>query len=191
MSFMMAPARSQQGATGEGIGMTNAGSVADVIPKGYRLGQLGRFSPQQQQLFSQLFAHVSPDSYLSKLAGGDTSSLGPSEQMAWRDYQGALGNLASRFSGMGTGSRNSSAFQNLATQSAQDFATALQQQRADLQGKALKELFEMSNMLLGQQPSEKLLVQKQQKQPSFLQQLGLGLSGGLGSMVGSKLGQLF
>jgi hypothetical protein len=182
---MISPSPSMQGmraASGANVGPTSAGNI---IPKGHRLAQIGQFSPQQMQLFSELFSHVSPQSYLSRLATGEE---GADETSAWRDFQSALGGLSSRFSGMGTGAKQSSAFQNTLSQSASDFALALKNQRSDLQRNALKELFALSESLLGQRPSEQFLVQKQQKRPSFLQQLGLGAASGLSHAAGSAFG---
>jgi len=45
--------------------------AGEVIPKGFRAAQLQNFTPEQQKLFSRSFGHLAPDSYLSRLAGGD------------------------------------------------------------------------------------------------------------------------
>jgi len=168
------------------------------IPKGYKSGQMQQFTPEQMQLFQQLFSNVSPDSYLSKLAGGDQSLFEEMEAPAMRQFQGLQGGLASRFSGMGLGGRHSSGFQNTSTQAASDFAQNLQSQRQGLQMDAIKQLMGMSSDLLGQRPYEQFLVQKQQKSPlgGWGGALGAGL-GGLagflspmpgGAMAGAKLG---
>lgn len=175
MSMLPQPSPSRSGPAGNMVGMTQAGNK---IPKGYRLGQLQRFSPQQQQLFQDLFSHVGPQSYLQRLARGEE---GADEEGAWRDYQTALGGLASRFSGMGMGGKRSSAFQNLGTQSAEDFASTLADRRQGLQREALQELFQLSNLLLSQQPTEHMLAPKPEKRPSFLKQLGLSLIPGVSS----------
>ncbi len=75
------------------------GLSGDKIPSGYKMGQLSQFTPQQTRLFKQLFGQVSPDSYLSRLAGGDESMFQEMEAPAFRNFQSQLGNISSRFSG--------------------------------------------------------------------------------------------
>lgn len=186
MSFNM----NLRGSTGGG-GMPS--QTGNIIPKGQKYGQINQYTPQQNELFSSLFGHVGPDSYISKLAGGSEEAFAPMEQRAQRDFQESIGGLASRFSGMGSGARRSSAFQNQATQGAQDFASLLQDKRRGYQSQALQELMSMSQLLLGQHPYEQFVSPEQQKQPSFLKQLALGLAGGasqgassLGTMYGAK-----
>ncbi len=66
----------------------------DIIPKGYQKGQLNQFTPEQNQLFKQQFQHVGPESYLSKLAGGDQSFYDEMEAPAWRQFEEGLGERA-------------------------------------------------------------------------------------------------
>lgn len=160
-----------------------ATGMGNKIPKGYQLGRMQQFTPEQMGLFQSLFGHVSPDSYLSRLASGDSSSFEQMEQPALRQFSALQGNLASRFSGMGAGSRRSSGFQNLANQQASDFASDLQSRRMELQRQAMGDLFNLSNNLLGQRPYEQFLTQKK---PSFLQ----SLLGGIGNLGGQFLGSL-
>ena len=82
------------------------------IPKGYEQGTLQQFTPEQMNLFKSMFGQVGPDSFLGKLAGGDQSMFEQMEAPAMRQFQGLQGQLASRFSGMGMGSRRGSGFQN-------------------------------------------------------------------------------
>ena len=160
---------------------------------GYKAASLQQFTPEQMQLFQQLFGHVGPDSFLSKLAGGDQSQFEQIEAPALRQFQGLQGNLASRFSGMGSGARRSSGFQNTANQAASDFAQNLQAQRMGLQRQALQDLMGFSNQLLGQRPQENFLLKKD---PSLWSQLLGGALGGAGqigagagsSWIGSLLG---
>lgn len=167
----------------------------DIIPKGYKTGQLQQFTPEQMQLFQSLFSQVGPESFLSKLAGGDQSLFGEIEAPALKQFSGLQGQLASRFSGMGSGARRSSGFQNTMNQATSDFALDLQSKRQDLQRQALKDLMGISTDLLGQHPFEKFLVEKQKK-PSFWQQLlggtapaaGAAIGGYFGGIPGAKLG---
>jgi hypothetical protein len=139
----------------------------DTVPKGYRAGQFQQFTPEQMGLFQQLFGHLGPESNLSKLAGGDQSTFEEMEAPSHRQFQGQLGQLASRFSGMGLGARKGSGFQNTATAAASNFSQDLASRRQELQRQALMDLMGISESLLGQRPQEKFLVKKQH-QPSFM-----------------------
>jgi len=184
-------------ATGANIGNRQTG-MKDIIPKGYQKGQLSQFSPEQMQLFGSLFGHVQPGSFLSKLAGGGQGMFDQLEAPALRQFGELQGNIASRFSGFGSGARHSSGFQNTMNQYASNFAQDLQSQRLGLQSNALQQLMQLSESLLGQRPSQNFLIEKQQ-QPSFWNQLagigfpllgaGLGAFGGLpGAKLGASLG---
>ena len=160
---------------------TNTGKVG-----GYNVGRMNRFTPEQMQLFQSMFSHVSPDSFTGKLAQGDESTFNEIEAPALRQFGALQGNLASRFSGMGSGARRSSGFQNTINQAGSDFAQDLQSRRQGLQRQALQDLFGMSNDLLRQEPFEQFLMEPKQKK-SFLQKL---LGGGL-PIAGSLLGGAF
>jgi hypothetical protein len=187
----------QSSSTGYNPTTANTGMIKEKIPSGYKKGTLNNFTPEQMQLFQQLFGHVSPDSFLSKLAGGDQGMFDEIEAPALRQFSELQGNLASRFSGMGgLGARKSSGFQNTMNSAASNFAQQLQSQRQGLQQQALQDLMGMSNQLLGQRPQENFLVQKQQNQSGLGGALGAGL-GGLGgylmggsdmALKGAKLG---
>ena len=157
------------------------GRTGDKIPSGYQKGSLQQFTPEQQQLFSQLFGHLGPESFLGKLAGGDQSQFAEMEAPALRQFQGLQGNIASRFSGMGSGARRSSGFANTMNQASSDFASQLQSQRMGLQRQALQDLMGYSNQLLGQRPEDQFLVKKEMP---FWQQLLLGI-GEAGGQVAS------
>lgn len=190
-----------RGPTGGNVGGTSTGKYSgDKLPSGYKAGQMGQFTPEQLQLFQSLFSHVGPESFLSKLAGGDQGSFEEMERPALRQFGALQGNLASRFSGMGMGARRSSGFQNAASGQASNFAQQLQSQRQGLQKQALEDLLGMSGQLLGQRPSERFL---QEKEKSFWEKLlgagirGAGTAGGAyfggpaGAQAGSQLGNTF
>ena len=162
--------------------MYGATGAANKIPSGYRTGKIQQYTPEQIQLFQSLFSHLRPDSYLSKLAGGDEDTFSQIEAPALRQFSGLQGNLASRFSGMGMGARRSSGFQNTATQASSDFAQDLQSRRQGLQRQALQDLMGMSSTLLGERPYEQFLTPKK---PSFLQSLLGALGQGAGQFAGS------
>jgi len=152
----------------------------DVIPKGYSSGQMQQFTPEQLELFKQMFSQVSPDSYTSRLARGDQDLFNEIEDPALRQFSELQGNLASRFSGMGSGARNSSGFQNASNQASSDFASSLQSQRQQLMQKAIQDLMGMSEGLLNQRPYERFLNEKRQKDSSS--------SSGWGGLIGAGLG---
>lgn len=192
---------SLSGATGYGRPtstgtMKRGGRQGEVIPKGYRAGQLANFTPEQMGLFEQMFSHVGPDSYLSKLAGGDQSTFGEIEAPALRQFNELQGGMASRFSqgggGRGAlGARKSSGFQNSSNAAASDFAQQLQSQRQGLQRQALQDLRGMSQELLNQRPYERFMQEKQQKQGFNWGGLGGGLLGAAGGFfAGGPMGAM-
>lgn len=144
------------------------------------------FTPEQMNLFQQLFGQVGPESNLNKLANGDEETFNQMEAPALRQFSGLQGNLASRFSGMGMGARRSSGFQNTMGAAASDFAQQLQGNRQNLQRQALMDLMGISQNLLGQEPYG---LSKKQKQPSFLESLmGSQLPGAIGNFAGNYFG---
>lgn len=186
MSSMVGPNRFTSGINATGARSASSGvstgSSGNKIPKGYEYGQFQKFTPEQMQLFQQMFGQLGPDSFLGRLAGGDQSMFDELEAPALRQFSGLQGNLASRFSGAGMGARRSSGFQNTSSQASSDFAQQLQSQRMGLRNQALKDLMGMSNQLLGQSPHEQFLTPK--KKPFWQELLG-GLMPGLGEGLGS------
>lgn len=156
---------SMTGSTGYGqktsTGTLKRGGVAgERIPKGYRVAQLQNFTPEQMAIFQQYGSSLGPDSYLSKLAGGDEETFNQIERPALKQFSGLQGNIASRFSGMGLGGRRSSGFQNTQNQAAMDFASQLQSQRQNLQQTAIRDLGNLTNSFLSQRPYERQLTEK-------------------------------
>lgn len=164
---------SMTGSTGYGEMAGATGKSGNKLPSGYKARQFQQFTPDQMELFKQMFSHVGPDSYLSKLAGGDEETFQQMEAPALRQFSGLQGGLASRFSGMGMGARNSSGFQNTSNAAASNFAQQLQSNRQGLQRQALQDLMSMSGNLLQQQPYENFLEKKQHKQPFWKKALGM------------------
>ena len=146
------------------------------------------------KLFKNLFSFVGPDSFLSQLAQGDEGVFEDIEAPALRQFGELQGNIASRFSGMGSGGRKSSGFQNTINKAASSLAQDLQSQRQALQNQALQELMSFSGQLLGQSPYEQFLI-KEQKKPGFFDQLvkyGAPVVGGLlGGPAGYGAGSTF
>lgn len=178
------------GSTGFGSSSSAGSNMRGLDPRMKHISghhRFQNFTPEQMGLFQQLFGQVGPESYLSKLAGGDEETFRQMEAPALRQFSGIQGNLASRFSGMGMGARHSSGFQNTMGAAGSDFAQQLQSNRQGLQRQALMDLMGISSNLLQQQPYG--LQEKQPKQ-SFLGSLFGGLSGGLGQAAGS-LGTMY
>lgn len=187
-----------RGPAGQNIATTSNGKAL----KGYDTAQLQQFSPEQMQLFQQLFSRVSPDSNLSKLAGGDEAAFAPYEQQARKDFGASLGQLGSRYSQLAPGAMSAqrgSGFQNRTNQAAQDFSLQLSQQRQGLQRQALMDLMGISESLLGQRPQENFLLKKEPRQSGFAKALGIGLpiagaaagaafGGPAGAALGGNLG---
>lgn len=163
MSAMIAP---QRGATG-------SAQMKEKVPSGYKKASINQFTPEQMELFQQMFSQLGPDSFLNRLSRGDESLFEEMEAPAHRQFAQAQGGIASRFSGMGMGARNSSGFQNTMNQAASDFAQDLQGKRLGLQREAINDLMNMSNQLLNQRPQEQMLIKKQQKEPFWKQLLGM------------------
>jgi len=160
----------------------------DVVPKGYKMGQIQQFDKPQMNLYKQLYGQVSPDSYLSRLSGGDQSQYEEMEAPALRQFAGIQGNLASRFSGMGMGGRHSSGFQNTINQAGSDFAQDLAAKRMDYRRQAIQDLMGFSSDLLGQRPYERYMVEKEDKKPGFWGQLGGGVLRAGGTAAGAYFG---
>jgi hypothetical protein len=171
--------------TGMGSMQGPTGRSGNKIPKGYQQGQLQQFTPEQMQLFQQLFGHVGPESFLGKLAGGDQSQFEQLEAPALKQFGELQGNIASRFSGMGSGARRSSGFQNTMNQAATDFSQQLQSQRMGLQRQAIQDLMGLSGSLLGQRPYEQFLTEKP---VPFWQRLLEGINAAGGQAAGTFAG---
>lgn len=130
------------------------------IPPGYKYGQLPNFDPQMLKIFQQMSNLAGPDSYLSKIAGGDEETFKQIEAPQLKQFQGKLGNIGSEFSGAGMGSRKSSGFKNAASNAINEFSLNLQNQRQELMTKAITDLMGYQNMILNQKPYDQFLVPK-------------------------------
>lgn len=156
---------------------------------GMKVRQTPNFTPEQMRIFEQSQENISPESYLSRLAGGDQSMFEEIEAPALRQFSGLQGNLASRFSGMGSGSRRSSGFQNTMGAAASDFAQQLQSQRQGLQRQAIMDLSGLQNDLLNQRPYDTRLEERRPKQ-SFFQKIAPWAGAAIGGVTGGPSGAL-
>lgn len=167
---------------GQNLKGNSSTGLGNKIPSGYKAGRMQQFTPQQLQLHNQMFSQVDPDSYLSRLAGGDENMFDEMEAPAMRQFQQLQGQTASRFSGFQPGAmsaRRGSGFQNAINQQTSDFAQDLASKRQSLQQNAIKDLMGFSNTLLGQQPYENFLVQKPQNQTASMMGRAFGAVPGL------------
>ncbi len=161
----------------------------EIVPEGYEDYKLNNYTPEQQQLHEQGFSQVAPNSYLSRLAAGDESEFAKMEKPALQQFNSIQGNIASRFSGMGMGSRNSSGFQNSMNSAAQDFAGQLQSKRAEMRRQAIMDLMGLSNQILNQKPYEKGLAQEpQQEQKPAMGGWAPVIGAGVGAVGGAYMG---
>lgn len=176
-----------------GTGMLSGGGrTGNKVSGTQRVGQIQQYTPEQMELLQQGMSNVGPNSYLSKLAAGDQSMFEEMEAPAMRQFSALQGNIASRFSGKGTGGRRSSGFQNEMNSASSNFAQDLQSQRLGLRNEAVKQLHSMSQQLLGNQPYEQFTYDKQQKESGWKKWAplaggvigaGVGLMGGPGGAV--------
>lgn len=168
------------GGTATGQGNRPMAATGENIPKGYEKASIQQFTPEQMQLFQSLMPYLQQGGFLSQLAGGDQSAFEQMEAPALKQFSGLQGNIASRFSGMGTGGRKSSGFSNTMNTAASDFAQQLQSNRMNLQRQALQDLFGLSQGLMSQRPYENYLVEKPTSFWSQLAGAGAGAAAGAG-----------
>jgi hypothetical protein len=174
-------------------------------PKGY--DAFSTLNPQQMSILQQLLGSMQgqqgniqqnplyqgASSYLQNLYSNDEGAFDAFEAPYKRQFnEETIPGLAERFSGMGAGAQNSSAFQQALGQAGSGLTERLASLRGNLQLGALPHA-----MQYAQQPFQNILellnmqthgyVQKPQKS-SFLKNLGLGLGGGFSNALGSGLG---
>lgn len=150
-------------------------------PTGYRTKQVQNFTPEMMQLFQQLLGGASGGlqgglKSLQGLAEGDEEAFGKLEAPAYSAFQGALGQIGSRFAG--AGALGSSAFQNATSGAAQSLAENLGSQRQGLQQGAIDKLLGLSTSLLEKQPYQNILQKKRS---------GWDTAGDVASIIGKLL----
>lgn len=174
------------------IGWGPTGKSSGLSKTGYKQIVSPTMNQNQMQLTQMLHSLLGQGGFgqglsdLSAMAGGDQSKFAQLEAPAMRQFGALQGNLASRFSGMGSGARNSSGFQNTMGEAGADLAERLQGQRMGLQQQALAQLMGLSESLLNRKTFESGLVPKQMP---FWKQLLLSL-GTLTSDLAKEGGKL-
>lgn len=162
-------------------------TVSKVRGTGYNQLTMPSLSPEQMQLFQQLMGGASGGigsglSHLSNLASGDQSYFDQLEAPVLRQFGQLQGNIASRFSGMGSGARRSSGFQNTTNAAAQELAESLSSRRLQYQQDAIRQLLGLGSELLGTRQFENALIPRKK---SFWQELLGGAAPGIGQGIGS------
>lgn len=160
---------------------------------GRKVERIQNYTPQQMKLFQNQFGMLGPDSYLYRLAQGDPQLMEEMERSNLREFTGTMGNLASRFSGQGTGGRHSSGFQLASGAEARNLQERLAAQRGQMQQQAIKDLMGLSNQILGQNPYDTFLTEPKK---NFWNQAigglaplaGAGIGGYFGGMEGAEFG---
>ena len=132
-------------------------------PHGMQKYSSQKFTPEQMELYKNLFGKIGEGSDLSKLAGGDEAAFKEMEAPALKQFGGIMGQMASKFSGMGMGGRKSSGFNLAGGQAASDFAQELQAKRQETKRQAMQDLMGYSQMLMGQEPMDKGFISKKEK----------------------------
>ena len=154
---------------------------------GYKSRSVPNMTPQQMQIMSKIFGGLEGGlggglDFLSKLASGDEEMFQQTEAPAYAAFDKLLGQLGSRFAGMGA--LDSSAFQNATSGAAGELSQNLQANRMGLQQGAIDKLLGLSDSFLGQRPYDTFL----EKNEGF--DWGGLLGGLLGSFGGPALGTM-
>lgn len=175
-------------------GMQGPAGQGNKIPKGQKLGQIQNFTPEQMQLFGNMFKQTDQNSNLSRLAAGDQGMFDEMEAPAFRQFNELQGNMASRFSqggGQGSlGGRKSSGFQNAMSQAGSSFAQDLASKRQGLQRQAIMDLHGISKDLLQQRPYENFMYDKPNKNSTAWGLGGAAVGGVGGFLMGGPMGAL-
>lgn len=163
-------------------------------PSGYNLVQTPRMSPEQLQRFQSLLGATGQSSskaagLLGKLALGEGQAYDQLQAPAEKSFNKFGAEAAQRYGG----SLNSSGFQSILAGAGRDLASELALQRSNIQQNSLSQLLGLEQSLLGANPYNQYLEEKdpdqKQKGPSFLDRLvGFGSGALKGASSGSSLG---
>lgn len=172
------------------------GSNRSLKKSGYTGIQTPTMTPEQQQLLSGLIGGSREGTQaglknLNSLASGGTPEFWEQQELpAKRDFGQLLGGISSRFSGMGSGAKKSSGYQNVVGGAASSLSQDLAARRGEYTQQAIRDLLGLSESLLGQRSFETSFLTNRQKTPSAWQQIISSLGGGIGSglSTGATLG---
>lgn len=157
------------------------GASSGLKNTGYDLVSIANKTPQQSALSQGVTSRAqgginSSVDYMTRLVQGDPEMFAQLEAPALRQFGQLQGNIASRFSGMGSGARRSSGFQNTMGAAGEDLAERLQGQRMNLQQGASQSMMNLYSQLMGEDHFDSMLTPKKK---SFFQELMLGAIPGL------------
>lgn len=203
----ISPAYSLLKGQSSAAGASNRGNQAGLSAKlgktGLSNSQIPNLSPEQMKLFQHLTGQLGKQGgnlaqglgLTGQLAAGSQEGFDQYEAPAKRQFSELAGQLSSRFSGAGSGSRNSSGFQNSLAGEAGSLAERLGANRMGLQRQALQDLFGLHNQLMGTQTYENVLTPNKPKSNLWgniagaaLPIAGAGIGGLFGGPAGAALG---
>jgi len=172
------------GGVAGGLGSSKSGgNFFTGSPGGFE--QVSRFTPEQQQQFSQLLSGLGPAQgagldLINQLLSGDEEAFAKFEAPFKRQFeQETVPGIAERFAGMGShGAQSSSAMQQTMGQAGRELSENLASLRGNLQQNALSQLQGMMGM--GFQPTFESVY----RQPTT------GFFGGLAGGLGQGAGQI-
>jgi hypothetical protein len=165
---------------------------------GYDIFSTGKYTPDINRQAQELYGRTVPGvqkgiDFQSGLAGGDQSAFDELEAPAMRQFLGTQGQLASRFSGKGTGARRSSGFGLETSGAAQTLAESMKSKRLDIRNQAIESLYGMSNQLLGRNEQDRFAMEQKpkgwQKWAGALAPVaGAAIGGAFGGPMGAQMG---
>lgn len=163
-------------------------TVSNVRGTPYQQIQMPTKDPKAMELYQQIAQALGPHlkntvgNIGQMAAGGTEEQWNQLEAPAMRQFNQFQGNMASRFSGAGMGSRHSSGFQNTMTGASTDLAERLQGNRMNLQQNAQSQLLGLYQNLMG---TDTFDTQFLQKQKPWWQELLSSLGPAAGQAAGS------
>jgi len=166
--------------------------MASSVPKGYQSFSIPNKSSQQMDLFNSGASTLQQgfpqmlQQMMQMAQGGTPEQWEQLEAPAMRQFGQLQGSMASRFSGMGSGGRHSSGFQNSMSGAGADLAERLQSNRLGLQNQATSQLMQLYENLMGQDMQKTGLVKKQKP---WWQDFLTGL-GGVGAEAAGNFGTM-
>jgi len=174
-------------------------SLGDFLfGKKEKMQQFSTMNPQQQGLLSQLLGSLGGQGgqggafgmgmgHLQRLLGGD---VGEFEAPAMRQFQEQIvPGIAERFTGMGAGAQQSSAFGQQLGAAGAGLSERLAAMRGGLQQQAMSQLSQLLGMGMGARPFENVMRPATSglfgaMAPGIGQGIGMGASSGLMSLLG-------
>ena len=163
--------------------------------------QLPTMTGQQQDFLSQILSMLQGGQggvgmgigNLQQLLSGSPEAFAAFEAPAKRQFeQEIIPSLSERFSSLGQGAQQSSAFGQQLGQAGAGLSENLAAMRAALQQNAISQLMGLGQSALGQRPFENIYTPKSRSSglfgslaPGIGQGIGTGLGGGMGSLFSS------